>query len=647
MSMQWFGRRANASHFPTSAPDQSKHPMRILILSQWFDPEPTFKGLLFARELVRRGHDVEVLTGFPNYPGGKLYPGYRILPWRREILDGIHVVRVALYPSHDGSSWRRALNYATFALSASVLGPVLVNRPDVVYTYHPPATVALPALVIKTLRRSAVVYDIQDLWPDTVRASGMVSGRQILDMLGRWCNFVYRRVDRLTVLSPGFRTVLLSRGLDPGIVHVIYNWCDEERMSAPGQDPQLADELGLAGGFNVVFAGTMGLAQKLETVLEAARICRERCPAARFVFVGGGIEKVRLEELARGMALENVVFLERQPVERIGRILALADVLLVHLKDDPLFCITIPSKTQAYMAAGKPILMAVRGDAAELVERAGAGLSCEPENALALADAVTRMSAMPREELDAMGTAGRSFYDGELSLRAGVGRFEEVFHAAVRWTAVTSRSVWGQRVKRAFDFTLALVALCLASPVLALAALAIRVNMGSPVLFRQVRPGWRERPFTILKLRTMRKVPGRQPEASSDAARLTRLGAILRKLSLDELPQLWNVVEGEMSLVGPRPLLPVYLPRYSPTQRRRHEVRPGITGWAQINGRNAVAWEQKFDLDVWYVDHWSLSLDGKILWQTLLKVIRREGIAQDGHATMPEFLGSTLETNPK
>jgi hypothetical protein len=361
-------------------------------------------------------------------------------------------------------------------------------------------------------------------------------------MLGGWCNFVYRRMDQLIVLSPGFRTILLSRGLHPGKVHVIYNWCDEERISAPGREPELTRELGFADRFNIVFAGTMGLAQNLQTVLEAARICRERCPAVRFVFVGGGIEKARLEALARGMALDNILFLERQPVERIGRMLALADVLLVHLKDDPLFRITIPSKTQAYMAAGKPILMAVRGDAAELVERAGAGLICAPENALALADAVTRMSAMPRAELDAMGAAGRSFYERELSLRAGVDRFEEVFHAAVHRTAATSRFALGQPVKRLVDFTLALSALCLLSPVLALAAVAIRVNMGSPILFRQTRPGWRERPFTMLKLRTMREVQGQQTEASSDAARLTRLGATLRKLSLDELPQLWNVV---------------------------------------------------------------------------------------------------------
>jgi len=608
--------------------------MRILLLTQWFDPEPTFKGLLFARELQRRGHAVQVLTGFPNYPGVKLYPGYRIRPWRREILDGVPVVRVALYPSHDRSAWRRMLTYATFALSASVFGPLLVKRPDVVYAYHPPATVALPALVMKTLRRCPVVYDIQDLWPDTVRATGMLSSRRILGMLGRWCNFVYRRVDSLTVLSPGFRAVLLSRGVDPGKVRVIYSWCDEERIATPGRDSELARELGFAGRFNIVFAGTMGLAQKLEIVLEAARICREKCPAARFVFVGGGIERARLEGLARGMALDDVAFLDHRPVEQIGRILALADVLLVHLQDDPLFCITIPSKAQAYMAAGRPILMAVRGDAAELVDRAGAGLCCEPENALALADAVARMSAMPRAELDAMGAAGKSFYRRELSLRAGVDRFEEAFHAAVQRAAAPSRFAWGPCVKRAFDLTLALAALCLASPLLAMAALAIRLNMGSPVLFRQVRPGWRGRPFTIYKFRTMRDAADSQGALLPDGERLGALGIFLRRTSLDELPELWNVLRGEMSLVGPRPFLMKYLPFYTAEERIRFTVRPGVTGWAQINGRNAASWDDRLRNDIWYVRNQSIPLDIKILCMTVAKVVRREQVIADAPSAM-------------
>jgi lipopolysaccharide/colanic/teichoic acid biosynthesis glycosyltransferase len=174
----------------------------------------------------------------------------------------------------------------------------------------------------------------------------------------------------------------------------------------------------------------------------------------------------------------------------------------------------------------------------------------------------------------------------------------------------------------------------------------VRLFLGRPVLFRQRRPGLHGLLFTCLKFRTMRGTRDSAGKLLPDADRLTSLGSFLRRTSLDELPELWNVIRGDMSLVGPRPLLPEYLPRYNAFQRRRHEVRPGITGWAQVNGRNALTWEQKFKLDIWYVDHQSFWLDVKILWLTLLTVVRRQGIEHGGHATMPEFLGC-IERNAK
>lgn len=189
-------------------------------------------------------------------------------------------------------------------------------------------------------------------------------------------------------------------------------------------------------------------------------------------------------------------------------------------------------------------------------------------------------------------------------------------------------------VKRSFDIAIAVAALILAMPVMLVVALCIRWNMGTPVLFRQSRPGVHRKPFTILKFRTMKD--GSEP----DAERITRLGSFLRRTSLDELPELWNVVCGEMSLVGPRPLLTEYLDRYSSEQMRRHEVLPGITGWAQINGRNAIGWEKRLALDVWYVDHHTLWLDAKILFGTLAYLCTRRGISHGEHATMPPFCAS-------
>jgi sugar transferase EpsL len=196
------------------------------------------------------------------------------------------------------------------------------------------------------------------------------------------------------------------------------------------------------------------------------------------------------------------------------------------------------------------------------------------------------------------------------------------------------------RSKRVFDLLIALLVLILVSPILAFVGLLVRLVHGKPVLFRQVRPGHHEHAFTILKFRTMTDARDDLGNLLPDVQRLTRLGRVLRATSLDELPSLFNVIRGEMSLVGPRPLLMQYLQLYSPEQARRHEVLPGITGWTQINGRNALTWKDKFSHDVWYVDHWSLWLDLRIILLTLWKVLKREGINQPGHASAEVFTGT-------
>jgi sugar transferase EpsL len=199
---------------------------------------------------------------------------------------------------------------------------------------------------------------------------------------------------------------------------------------------------------------------------------------------------------------------------------------------------------------------------------------------------------------------------------------------------------WRLGVKRALDVSVAVLGLGLSGPVLVLTAVAIRVTMGGPVLFVQDRPGRYARPFRLLKFRTMTEVRASDGSLLPDGDRLTRLGRILRALSIDELPQFWNILCGDLSAVGPRPLLVRYIDRYTAAQARRHDVLPGLTGWAQVHGRNAISWEDRLELDAWYVEHWSLWLDVKIIGMTVSRVVRRRGISSDGHATMPEFTGS-------
>nr|NMF97732.1 glycosyltransferase [Aromatoleum toluolicum] len=400
-------------------------PTRILLLTQWFDPEPTFKGLVFARELVKRGFEVEVVTGFPNYPGGKLYPGYKLSVLQREEIDGVKVVRVPLYPSHDTGAVGRVLNYVSFAASSLFYGLFGAPRPDVIYAYHPPLTVGICAALIRLFRRVPVVYDIQDMWPDTLRATGMFSNERALKMVSAVCDWVYGHVDQLVVLSPGFKRLLIERGVPETKIEVVYNWCAEDSLaSAAGGAPSSFPG---PDRFRILFAGNMGKAQALDSVLQAAKLLQDRAPALCFVLVGGGVELPRLKQLSAEMALNNVVFLPQVPMSEVGSLLSAADALLVHLKRDPLFTITIPSKTQAYMAVGKPILMAVDGDAAKLVKDSDCGRVAASEDAASIADAALALMNSSAVERERMAANSHRFYREELSLSKGATRFSEIF----------------------------------------------------------------------------------------------------------------------------------------------------------------------------------------------------------------------------
>lgn len=602
--------------------------MHILIVSQWFDPEPTFKGMLFAKELQRQGHRVSVLTGFPNYPGGKVYPGYRVRAFQRETMDGISILRVALYPSHDGSAAKRALNYLSFALSASV-GVLAVERPDVAYIYHPPATVALPAMVLKLLRGVPFLYDVQDLWPDTLAATGMVNGSAALSLVGKGMSGVYRMASRIAVLSPGFRTALERKGIPAGRLEVIANWADEAQIevSVSADSPSSKWPAGLEGKFVVTFAGNLGKAQALETVLDAAELLKDREDVC-FLLVGGGVEAVGLAREAEDRGLGNVVFVPRQPISEIGEFLARSDALLVHLRDDPLFEITIPSKTQAYLMAGRPILMGVKGDAAALVAEAGAGFAFEPENPEQLADAVTKLMSCSSSERHAMGASGAKYYSEELALEVGARRFSRALSIA----SLSKPRVLG--LKRVADVVVSALALAALAAPMGVVAILIRRKLGSPVVFRQMRPGRDGELFEMYKFRTMTEERAADGDLLPDADRLTRFGSLLRSTSIDELPELWNVLKGDMSLVGPRPLLARYSEYFTEEERLRSLVRPGITGWAQINGRNTASWDDRLAHDVWYVKFCSLRLDAKILFLTAAKVFRRHGVVVDPESIM-------------
>lgn len=399
--------------------------MRVMLLTQWFDPEPTFKGLAFARALAKRGFEVEVVTGFPNYPGGKVYPGYSIKLLQREQIDGIKVTRVPLFPSHDRSKIRRVLNYFTFAASSSIYCLFFAKHSDVLYAYHPPLTTGIVAMAVRVFRGIPVVYDVQDMWPDTLRATGMIGNVKVLAFVGKVCDLVYSRVDHIVVLSPGFKRLLGERGISGSKVEVIYNWADESSLAGPTS--KLPDGFPPPERFRILFAGNMGSAQGLGTLLVAAEHLQRQNSRVVFVLLGGGLEVDELKREAAERRLENVVFFPPVPMNEVGIYLGSADALLVHLRKDPLFAITIPSKTQAYMAVGKPVLMAVDGDAAALVQAAGCGIVAKSEDWQDLVRAAEELAALTEPELAAFAANGRTYYDSHLSSEIGVDRFANLF----------------------------------------------------------------------------------------------------------------------------------------------------------------------------------------------------------------------------
>jgi glycosyltransferase involved in cell wall biosynthesis len=380
--------------------------------------------------LINQGLEVEVVTGFPNYPIGKLYPGFKIKAIHRELIDGVKVTRVALYPSHDRSSIRRLFNYASFAFSSLLYCLIYVRNVDVIYAYHPPLTIGVTASLLRMIRRIPVVYDIQDLWPDTLRTTGMLNNERVLSLVGRVCNLVYKQVDQIVVLSPGFKTLLIERGVPESKIEVIYNWADEKRLKVVANKSPIG--FPSSDTFRLLFAGNMGTPQALGAVLEAARLLKVRGVNAILIFVGTGLEVEDLKIKAAALELNNVIFFPPVSMSEIGAYLNNSDALLVHLKSDKLFEITIPSKTQAYMAVGKPILLAVEGNAAELITMAACGVLAKPENPTAIADAVESLARMSPFEREDMGRRGSSFYNQNLSLQAGSEKFKKLFEYVVQ-----------------------------------------------------------------------------------------------------------------------------------------------------------------------------------------------------------------------
>jgi len=384
--------------------------MRILIVSQYFWPE-NFRINDLALGLAQCGHEVSVLTGNPNYPEGRFFRGYGFMGKWRERWNGIDVLRVPLISRGPGRGIRLALNYLSFALSASVLGPFRCRRPyAAILVYEPsPVTVGLPALAVRLATRAPLLFWVQDLWPESLSATGAVKSGWLLAAVERLVRFIYSRCDRVLVQSEAFVEPVQAMGVPAGKIVYYPNSAEDFYRPVARQESRLPVEL--PPGFRVMFAGNVGTAQGFETILDAAERLRGRA-GLHWLIVGDGRQLgwVR-DEIARRGLVPSVHLLGRHPAESMPAWFAHADAMLVTLRGDPIFALTIPAKLQSYMACARPIVASLDGEGARVVREAGAGVAVPAGDAAGLARAVLELANMPAAEREAMGRRGQAYFE--------------------------------------------------------------------------------------------------------------------------------------------------------------------------------------------------------------------------------------------
>ena len=403
------------------------------MLTQWYAPEPGPASLPaeLAQGLARRGHEVTVLTGFPNYPQGKLPSGWMMSRHRAEVEDGVRVHRVALYANHDQSGTKRLLNYASFGASALVNGFAALAECDVVWVNYSPVTIGVPMFATRYLHRVPVVTHVLDLWPDTLMASGFLRGtpaRAAEKVLNVWCGRMYAASSQVAFISPSVGDELQRRGVAPGKLEYIPMWANENMFHPDGTS--LRADLDLPESAVVLlYAGTMGGAQGLESLIRAAAGF-DRSELA-LLMAGSGTHEGELRALTDELGARNIRFLGRRPPEEMPDLYATADVSYVSLNDHPLARMTMPSKIQATLASGRALLIAARGDARDVVLSSGAGFSADPEDEASIAEALRTVISAGREELERRGALARQYYDSTFSLETAVSRVEDsLIHAA-------------------------------------------------------------------------------------------------------------------------------------------------------------------------------------------------------------------------
>lgn len=395
--------------------------MKILIVTQYFFPED-FRINDFAFILAKRGHDVSVLTGLPNYPGGKFFGSFKL--FSKEIVNDVCVYRVPIFPRGKSRGWELLINYMSFLISSVIFGPFLLSQKkfDVVFAVNfSPATVGVSGAFFAAYKKAKFGVWIQDLWPDSLEATKAISSKFLLNVVARMVTWIYFRADTIFVQSTGFIDSVKNKGVSPQKIEYFPNWAEDTYGAHDAQSGY--DHLIPKNKFIVMFAGNLGVAQSLDTIIQAAILIKNE--PIHWIILGSGRAEAAFKANISKYGLEsNISLLGKFPVSTMPHFFRLADVMVVTLKDDPVFSSTIPSKIQSYLKSSKPILSALNGVGAEVINNSGAGINVPSEDYRELAFATLSLSKLTPSELTDMGVSGKEFYDKHFDVSMLVAKFE-------------------------------------------------------------------------------------------------------------------------------------------------------------------------------------------------------------------------------
>jgi lipopolysaccharide/colanic/teichoic acid biosynthesis glycosyltransferase len=605
-----------ASSLADAAPPDAPQ-VRILLIHQAFASPSDGGGTRhyeFGRRVISRGHSFTVVASDLSYLSGAPVVDRHGL-YVEQSMDGLRVLRTYAHPAiHRNFIWR-VFSFVTFAgssfLTALKSGPV-----DIVMGTSPHIFQAFAAWLLAFLRRRPFLLEVRDLWPQFAIDMGVLKNPLLIWLSRGLEDFLYARATHILVNSPAYYEYLICHLVAPLKISLISNGVDPA-MFNPGSTGELArHKWGLEGKFVVSYAGAVGMANDLATVIRAADRLRDSSDIV-FLIAGDGKERPNLEADARQRGLKNIFFTGTLSKTGVAEVMAASDACIAILKDIPMFRTTYPNKVFDYMAAGRPTLLAIDGVIRKVVEESDAGLFVPPGDDAALVSAILNLAGN-RTEARAMGLRGREFVTKHFNRYQQAAEFVSLVEREVQGWKEERHRFYRHFGKRVLDLILTIPLTVVFLPLFVAIVILIKLTSRGPVFFNQRRLGKLGQVFVAYKFRTMlHRDRTQHVEIRKGNPEVTAVGTLLRRFKLDELPQLLNVLKGDMSMVGPRPPLPEQIADYDRESVQRLQVKPGLTGLAQVKGGTEMSWPERWQYDLQYVRQLSLTVDLRILARTV------------------------------